>query len=314
MGKIKIAMLEEGDYVSGFAAYAWQHGESWMELHCFTGAENLKKYMSDGQIDVLLIGEKYMGEFQAFGQIRKVIVLSEGRYVCEGAKYAVVFKYQSAEGLLKDVCGEIASGEGFPTASAVLGGCDKEFIGIFSPWGGCESMLYAQMLCEKNKSQKNVLYVNLHLLGAMPVRNKERGSIARKKAGMSELMYYIRQGKENAALKLRSIVREYKGIDSIYPVEDYRDLYSMEEDDVKSLFGLLSHENMYGVIVFDIGFLSEVSLLLLQLCDRVYLPETSCEAESACMQSFNELLVKEGLDELMSSCVSVKMDFGGEVL
>lgn len=312
MGKIKIAILEEGDYVSGFAAYVCQHGESWMELHCFTEVSNLKQYLSEGQIDVLLIGEKYLLEFQVFEQIKKVIMLAEGRCVCEGTKYAVIFKYQSAESLLRDVCGEIASGEGFPTASTDISICDKELIGVYTPWGGCESSLYAQMLCRKKKTNKSVLYVNLHLLSTMSFQEKEKRDAIKKKFGMSEILYYIRQGKENAALKLRSIVRDYRGIESIYPVEDYRDLYGMTRDDVKKFFSLLSNESMYDVIVFDIGFLSETSLLLLKWCDSIYMAEASCEMERACIKSFNDLLYKEGLEGIITKYITVKMNVGGE--
>lgn len=312
MGKIKVAMLEEGDYVSGFATYVWKHGESWMELHCFTGTDNLKRYMSDGKPDVLLIGEKYISEFQMTEQVQKVIVLSEDGHAGEGLRYPVVFKYQSAASLLKDVCGEIASGDGIPDVSAGIRVCDKEFIGVFSPWGGCGSMSYAQMLCENIKNGRSVLYVNLHLLSAMPVNGRDKSDALKKKSGMSELLYYIRQGKENAALKMRSIVREFMGIESIYPVEDYRDLYGMSEDDAWKFLSLLSHDNAYDAVVFDIGYLSETSLLFLQQCDRVYLPEASCETERTCLQSFNDLLVKDGMEELTASFITVKMGTGGE--
>ena len=312
MGKIKISILEEVEYVSGFAAYVGQHRENWMELRCFTDAFNLKKHLTAGQIDVLLIGEKYICEFKSLEQIKKVIVLSESGYVSKEADYAAVFKYQSAEKLLKDVCGEIASGEGFLTASSGAGLCDKEFIGMFSPWGGCSSTLYAQKFCKKERTKKGVLYVNLHLLSPMLVNEKEKGHAGKKKFGMSELIYYIRQGKENAALKLRSIIREYRGIESIYPVEDYRDLYGMEIGDAKRLFEMLSQESMHDVIVLDIGFLSGISLLFLQLCDNVYLPEATCEAEQSCMKSFKELLLKEGLDELEAKCITVRMEDGGD--
>lgn len=312
MGKIKFAILEEGDYVSGFAAYVCQHREDWIELHCFTDIKNLKQYMSDSRIDILLIGEKFLLDFQDFEKVNKTIMLSEVSCVPEDTKYAVVFKYQSVEKLLKDVCGEIASGEGFSLASTNIGIRDKELIGVYSPWGGCESSLYAQMLCRKKKTDKTVLYVNLHLLDIMSFQDKEKKSTVKKSFGMSEIIYFIRQRRENAALKLRSIIREYKGVESVYPVEDYRDLYGMTPDDAKIFFRLLSNESMYDVIVFDIGFLSEASLLLLKWCDSIYMSEASCEIEKACMKSFYNLLYKEGMEEIGDKSVTFKMDFGGE--
>ncbi len=90
-------------------------------------------------------------------------------------------------------------------------------------------------------------------------------------------------------------------MDYLWPVEDFRDLYSIGREDVDRLLATLANETDYERIIFDIGFLTDSSLYLLYCCDRIYIPKAKSVWEENQKNALEELLVREGLEEVIDS-------------
>jgi len=119
--------------------------------------------------------------------------------------------------------------------------------------------------------------------------------------GMSEIIFYLKQKNEKLAAKLRALTRRRDNLDYLWPVEDFRDLYSIGREDVDRLLATLANETDYERIIFDIGFLTDSSLYLLYCCDRIYIPKAKSVWEENQKNALEELLVREGLEEVIDS-------------
>jgi hypothetical protein len=118
---------------------------------------------------------------------------------------------------------------------------------------------------------------------------------------MSEIVFYLKEKNEKLAVKMAALIRNWEGIDCLYPVQDYRDLYSLNRDDMDRLLSVLANETEYERVVFDVGFLSDSALYLLYCCDRIYIPRAKNTWEENQKSAMERLFVKEGLEEMMES-------------
>jgi hypothetical protein len=98
-----------------------------------------------------------------------------------------------------------------------------------------------------------------------------------------------------------ALVRGWEGIDCLYPVEDYRDLYSLNRDDMDRLLSVLANETDYERVVFDVGFLNDSALYLLYCCDQIYIPRARNSWEENQKIAMERLFVREGLEEMVES-------------
>ena len=205
--------------------------------------------------------------------IKKVIVLSDGTYTGQQG-YPVIFKYQSAEHIMKEIFAQAADDDQITGVSHMYSSKQAELIAVFSPFGGAGASTYARNMCAEMSGNNNILYINLEIFDSFAEFEKDVESKREYICGMSEAVYYIKQKKDKLAFKLESITNHHKnGYNYILPVEDYRDLYSITPDDMEYFTDVLGRETMYDKVVFDIGYISEASLKLLSLCDVLIVPE-----------------------------------------
>ena len=128
---------------------------------------------------------------------------------------------------------------------------------------------------------------------------------------MSELIFYLQQNKDKLAVKIQALVQRRDGIDCIAAVEDYRDLYSMKVADLRHLLQVLAEETEYQKILFDIGYLGESSLELMRHCDILYLPKAGSDIQQNKQLSFEQLLIREGDQDVLKRIQFVTMKEAG---
>lgn len=303
MRKLVFAMFDLQGYMEALAEY-FGRKNFLMECRLFTQKSSLEEYLREYTVDVLLLGQEVrISELSYLGNAQNIMILSEGNMVCEESEldYPLLFKYQSAESMLTEifraigVCGEEA-GEGF------TGEEKTQFMGIYRPYGQLppiESFL-------RGKEEVKTLWMDLELFsgvfGAGIASQKE------EMRGMSELIFYLKQRSGKLAWKLQPLIQETGGVDYIGPVEDYRDLYSLNREDIDLLLTVLAKETGYERVIFDIGYLNDSALYLLYCCSRVYMPQAGNCWEENQKNSLEHLLIKEGLGEMVESIRYVSTD------
>lgn len=310
MKKMVLVMFDREGYTSRLADYLSQRESLMMDVRLFTNALSLIHFLQGHKVEMLIVGENDREQIaECRKNIRHIVLLSDGDCVREGSEDAVIFKYQSAESIVRELLELIAEDDGIRLDNQKLLNKAAEFIGVYSPFGGAGVSSFSRKLAKEYSIQCRTLYISLELLNGMQRIETGQKKLLAETAGrgMSELIFFLKQQKEKVALKLQSLVRIQDGVEYIRPVEDYRDLYSMDKKDLRRLLEVLAEEVEYEKVIFDIGCLSDVILELMRHCDVLYLPSADYPVQVSKEAAFEQLLQREGMEELIPQIKFVRM-------
>ena len=126
MKKLLLAILAEKSYSMRFAEYLNRHKNMFMELTISTSIEKIEEFCKNNIIDILLVGDNEVCLESLCAGIKKIILLSDGNIVCEKSKHPVIFKYQSADVILRELLTIIAEDEELTNEDFNNGKCYTE--------------------------------------------------------------------------------------------------------------------------------------------------------------------------------------------
>lgn len=315
MKKIIVAMFDREGYTKRLAEYLIRHCNTMLDVRLFTSIESMRKFLRREVVEMLLIGEKdWDSAWEAESHVHQLIFLSDGEMVREGTSQQIIFKYQSAESIVRELLSVIAEDDSIQSSDMKRGIGNVEFIGVYSPFGGAGVSTFAYRMAKEYGVQYLTLYLDLELFDGMSAyldRKHSKAVVDVAGGGMSKLIFYLQQNKDKVAVKIQALVQHHEGMDCIGAVDDYRDLYSMKVDDLHRLIQVLSEKTEYQKIVFDIGYLSESSLELMRNCDILYLPKAGSHIQENKQLSFERLLLREGDQDLLERIRFVAMKEAG---
>ncbi len=298
--KLTLAILEDEAYSKRFADYVSHRKNIFAEVMIFTSASSIADYVTNRVIDTLLVDAVMADSVPKSKNIRKILILSDGECVRENNDYPVIFKYQSADLIFKEVSEHISEDDSIQAVAGVHNVKNIDIYGVYSP-SGEDISLYALDMAEKIAQSKRTLYINLEIISV--VKGLCQNDICYddySKRGMSEVIFYVKQRKNKLALKIESLVYEMNGYDCIFPVENYRDFYSMTVDDMRFFLDTLLKETPYEAVIFEIGYLTQTTLFLMEYCNSIILPQAKNHMQEIKNASFLELLAKEGMEKIRS--------------
>lgn len=301
MKKIQIALYDKEGYMSCLVGYLCRKGRGMLETRLFSSLDMLVTCAEAGKIDVLLAGEEVVEEICGLeGKVAKIMLLSEGNEVKEGTGYYLLFKYQSAQEIVKEVLEQIAEDDTIAFTKTFPSKRRVSFVGVYAPFGGSGVTEYALSLAGRLAEKEKVLYVSFEQFHSLDfLQNTGKDAVSYR--GMSEVIFYLKQRKEKLALKLETVVVSKERTDYIFAVEDYRDLYSLNSEDIRHFLEVLSQQADYETIIFDIGCLSEAMLYLMEHCDSLYMPQAETKQQKSKEAAFWRLLHRENHEPLLES-------------
>lgn len=268
MKKQILAVLEpKEEYANLFLNYVKELRDSLFDTRVFTKIEALKVFMQENRVDVLLASEQ--SEYEEVGKKAGVtILLTEGRMVRETDSYASVYKFQSAEQILRevyDLCVEECEDKTKYYLPKQIRCCRQ--LAVFSPYGGTGKTTLSMVLGHLLGAKKKVLVVNLEAFSRPSdfISNWENGAL-------SQLIYHMKQERSDLDMKLQSLIQRVGNADYLSGVRHYLDIQGMKRKDLEQLFQALWKYTFYDVIVYDVSFLNEGIEALLEQCDVLYEP------------------------------------------
>ena len=286
-----LAVLEtEGSYAKRFFDFLNEKKDFFFQTRVFTEETSLEEFLKEHSVEILLIAEK--SNYKKYEkEVAFTILLTEGRMVKEG-EHTVIYKFQSAENILKEVLQnyvEKKAEQGTTMRYLSKGMAHTKKIAIFSPEGGAGKTTTSVLLGNLLGENKNVLVVNLE---PFP---KEYPWLENdvKQQGISELLYYMEQGKQNLEMKIKSMVCSIGNMDYLKGVSNYQDVQNMKEEDVLYFLEVLQQNTSYDVIIFDISFVGKGILTLMEKSDVIYQPTFQKKASQQWLQVFQEKDRKE---------------------
>lgn len=262
------------------------------QVHAFSEVNELEQYILRTPVEILLISGKKMCEELNRYSIGKIILLSDGEIFDDFSDYEVIYKYQSAEYILKEVLWLYAE-----YARPMTGMYNKkrefEIHGIFSPIGRCGKTALAESLSKTFGKSRRTLLLDLQSYNA---REEQLGE--NELWDLADIIYFLRQGKQTFLYKLGSIVQKVGNYDYILPMRSVADLRSVTSAEWMELLEKLATDSDYQIVVIDFG--SDVCGLfqLLSQCTKIYTPMFSDKESKRKVENFLWVLEEENFEKV----------------
>lgn len=274
------------------------------QIHAFSRVEELELFAAQTQIEILLISGRIMSEKISRFKISKIILLSDGEICEEFSDYESIYKYQSAEHIMKEVLCYYAE-YARPVTGMYYGKQEFEVYGVYSPIGRCGKSALAESLAGSFGKKKKTLLLDLQSFSA----RKEQLSDG-ELWDLADIIYFLRQGKKTFLYKLSSIVHSKKTFDYILPMKTPADLRSVTLAEWTELLEKLASDSDYRVVIIDFG--QDVCGLfqLLSQCTKVYTPVLPDMVSKNKMENFEWNLREENFEKVIETIQKLHLPGG----
>ncbi|MEY8356536.1 hypothetical protein AALB39_24735 [Lachnospiraceae bacterium 54-53] len=288
-------------YAERFAEFVNHRKQVPFSVVAFTALERLKAYASDHEIELLLINSSVSQEEMDKIGAARVVTLADGEVVPLEEQYPSVYKYQSADSIMREVMACYCTDQAEPGFSMVSG--ISRIIGVYSPINRCLKTSLALTMGQLLARDSKVLYMNLedcsgfgHLTG-----EEYRG-------GLSDLLYYYSQD-GFSWIRLGSVVYTWGDLDYVPPVKYPEDLCQVTAQMMADLLGRIARESAYEAIILDLGQFGKKAAEVLEICDVVYMPVKDDCVSAAKVEEFEEYLVSSGHEPLKERIQKLKLPY-----
>lgn len=264
MDKIKLAILGDSLYAGRLTECIRKNSPDYLEVYGCRHPAELPDYLKQIQPDILLYEQDTAKEDKLPEYILQIQLTDDRKQCQEECKHPFVFRYQTGSEILRQIFQlyERTSKKKFSGWCRTL---ELKMTAFYAP-GGHELLLpfsiaYAAVCGEADK----VLYFNLAEFSGMPLLLGDKGGNT-----FSDLIYGIRQKKEQFPLCLQSVLHHAEKFDYVLPPENPQDLYEVQKEDLECLFALLQEKTDYRLVIFNCGAWNSPVELVFQYSSKVY--------------------------------------------
>jgi len=150
----------EADYALKLAEYFRLKNGLNYSVSVFTDYNSLKNYLSENDIDILLISEEFCMYIEELQNVSNLFILTDGNIDAALKQYASLYKYQPADRMLRDImsCYALSSSREKVT---VLTSAPAKITGIYSPVKRCGKTSFALAYGCIISMTESSLYINL---------------------------------------------------------------------------------------------------------------------------------------------------------
>ena len=274
------------------------------QVHAFSEVGELTLFAQQVQIEVLLISGKIMSERISRLNIGKIILLSDGEIYEDFSDYESIYKYQSADHIMKEVLCYYAE-YARPVTGMHYGKQEFEVYGVYSPVGRCGKSALAESLAKCYGKGKKTLLLDLQSFSALKEQLSEE-----ELWDLADIIYFLRQGKKTFLYKLDSIVRSKGMFDYILPMKTPADLRSVTLAEWTELLEKLASDSEYRVVIIDFG--NDICGLfqLLSQCTKVYTPVLPDVVSKSKVENFEWNLREEHFEKVLESIQKIPLPGG----
>ncbi|BBF44553.1 MinD family ATPase from ParA/SOJ subfamily [Lachnospiraceae bacterium KM106-2] len=253
-------------YAKSFVHYLLKYKKINKEVILFTSLEQLMKYMEESYIEVLLISERAV-QLLPENNVKQIIILSEDQKQEEG-ELLYIYKYQSVEmiierldKMLKDILESSIREDRMETVT------NTKVFGIYSPSGGALCVTVGLALAKAISEEKRILLLDCETFSGFPIERNYTDYYS-----MSDLIYYAKNKKEEIWKLVKEKLYCMENIDVLIPVQHYKDLLEVTQEDITFFMKQISTDSMYDLIFICIDFYTDFTKRLLDHCSKVFIP------------------------------------------
>lgn len=307
----------EEAYASRLMEYLNEKQVSPFYVRAFTSKEALKDYAKEEDVEVVLISSD-LAEDETDDELRELgigkrILLTQGRVPAELEGEPAVYKYQSAEKIIREALFFYAE-EAQPYLQAALLKEEVRLYGVYSPIHRIGKTTFALALGSVCAAKKKTLYLNLEPCSGfeeMLGMDCQTGGKAHRSYGqpwnLGDLLYYLRKGKQGFLYKLKSVTQSLGELDFVLPVSSGEDLLTMTEAEWEELLERLITDAGYECLVIDFSDCVQGLPTLLDKCSKVYMPVSEDRISQAKIKQFMDVLERKKCESLRTSICEINL-------
>lgn len=245
--KIRVGILDQDQiYVSRLVRYFTTYYIDKVEVSVFYDQEKFLEFIQHIKIDVFLANPGLISEDIELPRTMIMAYLSEASEAQSVNDIKVVYKYQKAELLYREILGLYAELDN-KTAYKEAEGMSTVYF-FMGAAGGTGTTTMAVACAERMASYgKKVLYLNLEENGVTAPILQGDGNDT-----MSDVLYAVKSNRANMVLKLESMVRKSEqGVYFYEPFPLALDAHEMTEKDLTEILNTVTRYHSYDYVVAD---------------------------------------------------------------
>lgn len=293
--------LEEA-YAFRMAEYITEKVPIPYALHLFTKTEELRIFLEQNKISILLIGESAIRELKIQLDIPNVFVLQESDGKREST-YRYIDKFQSPERIIKEMIENITELEGWDEKKSRQE-TKLKIIGIYSPVRRCLQTSFALTMGQLLSREHKVMYLNFECYsGFAQMLHQEFPE------DMLDVLYYFKCAKEKLSIRLPSIVQNINGLDFIPPGQAGLDMQGISGEKWLELLETLEKISDYEYLILDLTDGMNGLFTLLSHCYKIYTITKNDGFAMAKMNQYEQILQLNELHDIADKTVKCKFPF-----
>ncbi len=230
----------------------------------FTRADTLLAYAREHRIAVLLISPGSMEEKLRQLDVATIVYLTDAEGVNCLDSCRAVYKYQSAENVVRELSACYDAMIPPEPEKQVLRGTGQ-ILGVYAPYGGSGKTTFALLLSMILAERYRVLFLTMEGFAGFS------GMFGREfDYDLSDALFY--SGKDVWKEKKDAFVQEYRGMRWIPPVCYPEDREYLTEENIQILLNSYLDSGEYDRIILDIADHFFFSPAVLPFCQKIYIP------------------------------------------
>ena len=288
---LTLSILEnEAAYGRRLADYLSSHEGSPFNIQLFLEHPAAADRLSCG--DVTLVTSSLWQVYRNALKETPAVLLDEDGSRQDGASFSI-YKYQSAENIYKSLISFCIDNSG----KRLLGNSplrrDFKADVLFVPAPGGDNSLKIQDMIREMAANKKILYISMEQVPSLTHYPPECRS---REEGFSELIYYLKQYRENIGARICAIAAE-GAYDCILPPALISETYELTGSEWKCFFDALKDETGYELLLLDYGTSVPPTDVLAQ-CSQITVVSSGSSLETELTENFRLILERVGGTEL----------------
>ena len=265
----------------------------------FTEKSKLIQFLNENKIEMLLISAKSIDDVDVTN-VKETILLSEGSVPLEYSNYPSIYKFKSADEIVREVLERFIEIESDKESLVVAKGKAK-VIGVYSPVGRSGKTTFAIALAQILSEGHKTLFISLEEFAVF--QNEMEIS---SPGNLADLMYYFKQNPDTVSIKLQAIVQKMNSLDYVSPIYYARDLRETTTKEWKELFDYISVVTSYEYIVLDIGDMIGDLLGMLDYCDQIFMPTVDDRLSEMKINKIETVILQSDKEKLLDKIIKTK--------
>lgn len=300
MQKIRVGIcIDDEEYLTRFTNYLMSHHQNRLELHVYTGCDQLLA-VNSGILDILVITNELPEISEKVSY--PIIYLAEEIYDLQDEKEGVyvVEMYQEVNKIVDEILKHVGDEIRQVQANGVIAKKTKVF-SVYSLSENEFQLPFAVTLASILGEKERVLFLDLQENSGFRQLIKEEYS-----QGIEELLIMSENGRYSSN-RVNASIGHLDKVDYVYPAQNTESLCEMNAHSYMNLIKMISQEMDYSIILINLGARFIGFYDLLNSCEKVFLMQRRGGLGQWREYEFVDEINKRGYERLLDKITKVDL-------